>query len=217
VTTAFIEAAEPVWARAEAFAPAPQGWGWMDLKRREHPCASLDALAAAVRDDRHSAILLVWTPDDARMRLPEEISGLSAAMGEIRERWTREDLLAAVNRLRWFGLLLASFAVYAFYGGMQTAAKAAAEFGPALVLHDRLRFAGKAMLGSMPLGLALLMFVVFGFIPWYQARKRRAELATWNAAATAGHAQVGSPTLSRNEIPVGFDDSRRLGSRVAGG
>ena len=162
----------------------------MDLKRREHPCDSLDSLAAAVRDDRHSAILLVWTPEDSRMRLPEEISGLSAAMGEIRERWTREDLLAAVDRLRWFGLLLASFAVYAFYDGMQKAATTAAEPGSVLASHDRLRDIGKAMLGSIPLGLALLMFVVFGFIPWYQARKRRAELATWNAAATAAHVQA---------------------------
>lgn len=184
MTDAHLEAA-PVWARADTFAPAPAGWGWMDMKQRAHPCDSLEALATAMLDERNRAILLVWTPDAPRLCLPEEIAGLSAAMAMARERWTREDLDTAVYRLRWFGLLLASFAAIAFYNGMHASPQFAARPGQLLDFLARLAFASKALLGSTALGLALLMFVVFGFIPWYQARKRRAELATWSAEAAS--------------------------------
>lgn len=174
-----------MWARTEAFAPAPHGWGWLDVKRRPHPCASLEALAADVRDDRQSAILLVWTPQDARMCLPEEVIGLHEAMAVARERWTRDDLAAAGGRLRWFGILLAGFAVHAFYTAMDQITKAAAHAGQVLEWRQRASLATRAVLGSTTLGLALLLFVMFGFIPWYQARKRRAELGTWNVTGTA--------------------------------
>ena len=168
-----------MWARDEAFSPALPGWGWLDVKREPHFCDSLEALATDVRDDHHSAILLVWTPGQPRMCLPEEVPGLNAAMAVVRERWTRDDLAAAVSRLRWFSILLAGFAAQAFYTGMVSGA------GQALELPARVGLATRAVLGSTPLGLAMLMFVVFGFIPWYQARKRRAELGTWNAADIA--------------------------------
>ena len=35
------------------------------------------------------------------------------------------------------------------------------------------------------MGIALLMFLIFAFIPWYQARKRIGELAGWSAGDTA--------------------------------
>jgi|GEM_PF-213208 len=186
VTDATNEIADsPVWARADAFAPAPQGWGWLDVKRRQHPSESFEALAKAVRDDRQSTILLVWTPEQARMCLPEEVDGLDAAMAVARERWTQDDLSAATTRLRWFSILLAGFATQAFFQAMTQLAKAAAHFGQVLEWRQRVMLAGRAVLGSMPLGLAMLLFVMFGFIPWYQARKRRAELASWNPAGTA--------------------------------
>lgn len=178
-------AGSPVWARADAFAPAPQGWGWLDVKRREHPCESFEALANAVRNDRQGTLLLVWTPEQARMSLPEEVDGLGAAMSVARERWTRDDLSVANSRLRWFSILLAGFTTHAFYKGMTYLAKVAASSGQVLEWRQRVMLAGRAVLGSTTLGLAMLLFVMFGFIPWYQARKRRAELGTWNAAGTA--------------------------------
>ncbi len=174
-----------MWARDEAFSPAPQGWGWVDVKRRQHPCASLEALASEVRDDRHAAILLVWTPGHPRMCLPEEVAGLHAAMAVARERWTREDLEGATSRLRWFAVLMAGFTVHAFFSGMDAVAKLAARAGQVLTFGERVYFAVRAVLGSTALGLAVLLFVLFGFIPWYQARKRRAELAVWGADGDA--------------------------------
>ena len=157
----------------------------MDVKRRLHPCESLEALATEVRDDRQSAILLVWTPERLRLCLPEEVAGLAEAMAVARERWTRDDLAAASSRVRWFGVLLAGFTVHAFYTAMGQLATAAARAGQVLEMPHRTMLAARAVFGSTTLGLALLLFVVFGFIPWYQARKRRAELGSWNTTGTA--------------------------------
>lgn len=41
------------------------------------------------------------------------------------------------------------------------------------------------MLGSTQAGLALLLFVIFAFIPWYQARKRGKQLGQWTEAGIA--------------------------------
>ena len=184
MTDTAIETAEsPVWARADAFPPAPQGWGWLDVKRRPHPCESPEALATEVRDDRQAAILLVWTPDAPEMCLPEEVPGLNAALAVARERWTREDLESAISKLRWFGILMAGFATHAFINGMTFFAKQAAATGQMLGFGERIYLAARSMFSSITLGLALLMFVVFGFIPWYQARKRRAELDNWHPAS----------------------------------
>ena len=186
MTDALIEAAEsPVWARDEAFPAAPEGWGWVDSRGQQHCCGSLELLAAEVRDDRSSSILLVWTPADPQMRLPEEIGELNAAIAVVRERWTREDLEDATRKVQWFGLLLAGFTVYQFLGGMRYAAALAASYDSVVDFSDRVKFGAKSVLGSTTLGIALLLFVVFGFIPWYQARKRRAELGTWSTDGTA--------------------------------
>ena len=186
MTDASHESAEsPVWARASAFPPAPQGWGWLDVKRQAHLCGSLDALATDVRDDRQVAILLVWTPDAACMCLPEEVAGLDAAMAVARDRWTREDLAAAVSKLWWFIILGAGFAAHAFYKGWGDVAKIAAPSGHLPDLGERVYLAAKSMLFSTTLGIAVLLFVLFGFIPWYQARKRRAEIGDWTAAGAA--------------------------------
>ena len=51
----------------------------------------------------------------------------------------------------------------------------------------KLRGFGTILLGMSAYicGLALLMFVIFAFIPWYQARKRRKELAGWTESGIA--------------------------------
>lgn len=168
----------PVWARQDAFPEAPQGWGWIDAKRKSHVCDSLESLAAAIRDDRDGGVNLVWAPGHARMILPEELGGMGDALRAARARWSRDDLADAAHKLRWFGAALLGFSGYAFYGGFVLA-------GRAVDFPQRLEFAARAMLRSTQCGLALLMFVIFAFIPWYQARKRRKELANWTEAGIA--------------------------------
>jgi membrane associated rhomboid family serine protease len=172
----------PVWARDDSFPAAPSGWGWVDGKGRQHACDSLASLTAAIRDDRDGSVSVVWTPSHERMILPEELSGVGDALRTARERWTREDLESATHKLRWFGLLLLGFGGYVFFGGWVLAGRLALQSGVTVGLAERVGFAFRAVLGSTHVGLAMLMFVIFGFIPWYQARKRRAELGRWTEA-----------------------------------
>ncbi len=165
--------AAPVWARPDAFPHAPDGWGWLDNKGNSHPCGSLEALAAAIGEDRHGDVNLVWTPANPRMILPEELEGMSRELRAVREHWTRYDLDEARYRLRWFGIIFAALTGYQFLGGWINAARQGAD------LATRATFGVKNVFDSTQVGLALLMFVIFAFIPWWQARKRRQELSKW--------------------------------------
>jgi membrane associated rhomboid family serine protease len=173
--------AAPVWARDDAFPAAPAGYGWVDVKGRRFPCDSLESLTAQVRDDRHAAVFLVWTPDAPAMRLPEEIDAFAGALAVARDRWTRDDLEFASSRLRWLTWLLLGLSGWQFLVGMAAASR---RFGVE-TLAERASFGVRSVLGSTTLGLLLLGFVIFGFIPWYQARKRRAELGHWTAESAA--------------------------------
>lgn len=190
----------PVWAKADAFPEAPKGWGWIDAKRRSHPCDSLDALASAIRDDRDGSVTLVWAPGHERMILPEELQGMGDALRTARARWNRDDVEDATSRLRWFGGLLFLLTGYVFLGGFVLAGRSGTS---ADALH-RLTFAARSVIESTQCGLALLMFVIFAFIPWYQARKRSKELVKWTDAGMAEAA----PTirfeiwLERQKAPV---------------
>ena len=174
----------PIWARAEAFPSAPHGWGWVDFKKKFHSCESPDALITAIRDDRAAGVDLVWIPGRDHLILPEEMPDAAAAVLATRQRHATEDLLEATGKLRWFGGLLAGLAVYMFYQGWAHSPQAASP-------GERLDFALHAMLTSMSMGITLLMFLIFAFIPWYQARKRLRELGQW----THGDITAGIPML----------------------
>jgi membrane associated rhomboid family serine protease len=103
------------------------------------------------------------------MILPEEVEGAAEAIAAARKRRAADDMTEAQDRLRWFGWLLAGLTAYMLYEGVSIASRTAP-------LVDSLKFALHAMLGSMSMGVALLMFLIFAFIPWYQARKNLREL-----------------------------------------
>ncbi len=169
----------PVWAREEAFPEAPPGWGWVSSKGEPVACASLDALAEAIRKDPDGNICLVWTPDRPRMVLPEEVPPLLSAVKTARERWVRDDCEEARRKLTWFGLVLAGFGGWVFLRALMLAR----QFSP--VVSEQVEFAVRATFASATVGIALLMFVIFGLIPWYQARKRRLDLAGWTEQGMA--------------------------------
>lgn len=194
----------PVWAKPEAFPPAPKGWGWVDHKGREHPCSSLDALSSTIRDDREGNITLVWVPGCERMLVPEEVEGMAQALRTARSRWNREDMETATHRLRWLGAVLGFLSLYVFVSAFILAARLAAQSGIEIDLLQRLAFAARAVLDSTQFGIALLIFLIFAFIPWYQARKRGKELSRWT---DAGMPEI-TPTirfetwLERQKAPV---------------
>ncbi|RYD19250.1 MAG: rhomboid family intramembrane serine protease [Verrucomicrobiaceae bacterium] len=160
----------PVWAREEAFPEAPQGWGWVDAKNGRHPCDSRESLIAAIRNDRDGSVNLVWSPDHRRMFLPEELEGAGDALRAAREVWTRDDEENSAHRMRWFGLILALSCAYTFFQSWRQSPAGSGEWMAGL----------KAIFGSTSAGLALLMFIILAFIPWYQARKRRKQLGRWS-------------------------------------
>jgi len=169
----------PVWAREDAFPEAPPGWGWTDAKGNSHTGESLEWLAAAIRDDRDGSVTFVWAPGHPRLMPPEELGGMGDALRTARARWSRDDLEEANYKLRWFGAALVGFSGWAFYGGFVLAGQLAQQSGTSIDLSQRLTMATRALLSSTHSGLALLMFIIFAFIPWHQARKRRAELGLW--------------------------------------
>ena len=175
----------PVWARADAFPKAPAGWGWADIKCDEHPCDSYGTLTAAIRDDPDGRIALVWTPYHTRMLLPEQLTGMGEALRAARTRWSQEDLASANHRLRWFGTVLITLVGYSFYQGLSWASEMAAKSGVVMNFSERVEIGMQSALSSFQSGIALLLFVIFAFIPWYQARKRRLEIVNWTDASAA--------------------------------
>ncbi len=171
MTEAFNENSDvPIWAREEAFPNSLPGCGWLDIKGKPHPSDSPESLISAIRDDHNADIALVWTSDREHMILPEEMPGSADAVFAARKRRAHDDLLDSFGKLRWFGLILGGLAAYLFYQGWILAPGSASP-------PERLIFALRAIHSSISIGIALLMFLIFAFIPWYQARKRLAELA----------------------------------------
>lgn len=171
MTEAFSENSDlPIWAREQAFPKSPPGCGWLDTKGKPHPSDSPDSLISAIRDDHNADIALVWTPDQEHMILPEEMPGSAVAVLSARKRRANDDLLDSLGKLRWLGLILAGLAAYLFYQGWILAPRIAST-------PERLGFALRAIHSSVSIGIALLMFLIFAFIPWYQSQKRLVELA----------------------------------------
>ncbi len=155
----------PVWARADAFTAAGPGWGWVDRKGRRFECGSFDQLAQAIVKDAGARVDLVWTPAEPGCVLPEEIPALHPAMREARIRWALWDIEEGKRQMLVFGAI---FGAMLIWNGFKT---------------------GRIM-ASGTMGLALLLFVILGFFPWYQGRKRVKKARRWAAGEMAADAPV---------------------------
>lgn len=174
----------PAWARDDAFPAAPidAPWGWRDRRARSHPCESAVALAKAVADDRDGAMDLAWSPASPRLVVPEEIPEIGDALLKARESTVRADFDDLSRRFLWFSCGLAALALYQFAAGWSRMPD-----GETLA---RARLLLRLMAGSTTLGLAVLGWLIFGFIPFYQAWRRRRSLGGWSAGKIAGLAPV---------------------------
>lgn len=157
-----------VWAREEAFPKSGEGYGWMDRKGGRHASASFDELSQTIREDSASAVNLVWTPDSPFCRVPEEIEALAEPIRQIRKRWATDDLADAQYRLRNFGIAVAALLSYMAFQAWGL------EKGSAL--SQQLKTIFEVLRKSNMVGLAMLAFLIFAFIPWYQARKKMGEI-----------------------------------------
>lgn len=155
----------PVWARADAFPAAGPGWGWVDRKGRRVTCQSFEELAGAIVKDAGARVDLVWTPDAPGLVLPEEIPALHPALRDARVRWARWEIEEGKRQMLMFG---AVFGLMLAWHGLRTG----------------------QILSSGTMGLALLLFLILGFIPWYQGRKRLKKARIWAAGEMAADAPV---------------------------
>lgn len=146
----------PIWARPEAFPRAGEGWGWVDRRGNRTTCGSLEELSAAIVDDAGARVDLVWTPRHEHVVLPEELPELHPALKEARIRWALWEIDEGRRQMMIFGGVLAVFGLYSLV-------------------------TGNPVLGFGPLGLAVVLFLMLGFFPWYQGRKRLSRARRWQS------------------------------------
>jgi len=159
----------PIWSRSTAFPKAPAGFGWLDPKGIPHELASASELIERLADDRKAELVLVWTPAAERMILPEELDGAEKAVLQARLMRLKGDLTRSQGLMGGITLWMLTIGCFSLLAAWHLAAA------------DRqwlkiLWITMQKLMQSTPLGLSLLMFLIFGFIPWYQAKKRLTEL-----------------------------------------
>lgn len=146
----------PVWERDDAFPVAGPGWGWVDRKGRRVPCAGFEELSEAIVSDAGARVDLVWTPAAKGYVLPEEVAELFPAMREARIRWARWDIEEGKRQMLVFSVAIIALSVFHLLRG------------------DRL-----IEMGS--LGLALILLLILGFLPYYRGKKRLRRADRWAA------------------------------------
>jgi membrane associated rhomboid family serine protease len=162
-----------IWARDDAFPPAPDGFGWIDRNRNFHPCDSLKEISDKIRNDPDNSVQLVWTPDFDFCKLPDEVSTFCEPMHEIRKRWAKEDRAGTQKRLNWLSSAAALYIAYIAYGKWMQIEQTN---GLNLDFFQQLNTLFYDLIQSTPIGVALIGFLIFGFIPWYQAQKYHREI-----------------------------------------
>jgi membrane associated rhomboid family serine protease len=147
-----IEDDLPEWARSDAFpaSPATASYGWLDHKGRRHECASVESLAGLLDQGKASQVELVWTPASPRLVVPEEVPELRQPLLRARLANAEADVSDARRNIAGFGILAALLAGHAWW-----------------------RSGWSAIMADSAVGMALLFWVMFGWLPWYQAWQAR--------------------------------------------
>ncbi|MEC9055122.1 MAG: rhomboid family intramembrane serine protease [Verrucomicrobiota bacterium] len=145
---------QPVWASPDNYPVKPETspYGALSSKGRVREFESLAALAEHVRNSRES-VEAVWRPQDRKMMPPEASVEL---MEPLRKRFAdqaEEDGVDARRNTLVFSFLL----LWALYANL----------------------ANRTMpTESVEVGLAGILLVILGFVPWYEAwRNRRSAMA----------------------------------------
>jgi len=152
------EAEVPVWARAEAFPVKPTGhgdFGYIDSRRNLHAASDADELAQKIGHARQT-IGLVWSPDSDRLVVPEEIAALHKPL-RARQRKQAEQDLSDGKRM---GLVFGAITLWTLYAAWTNGGRQL----EALYTHQLT-------------GLAIMLFFIFGALPFYQGWKLKRHLA----------------------------------------
>lgn len=133
------------------------------------------------------------------MILPEEWPEAAHAVREGRRKRMQDDLAVTRDRIRWYGLMLAGVIFYRLFQGWRYAPDG-------MDGAQHILFVLQAAVSSMAVGLCLLLFLILGFIPWYQARKRHREWRSGDAAESDDWLAVlrFETWLERQKAPVTY-------------
>ncbi len=176
----------PVWARPDAFPhkPTDADFGYVDPKGSLHTATSADELGVKIGQAR-DGVDLVWTPDDERLVVPEQVPALHKPLrGRLGKR-AEQDCADGVR----MGLVFGAIMVWTLYAAWKNSGGEIS----ALYSHQLT-------------GLAALLFLMFGLLPLYEGWKTRRHLARTKAAEMAGEvpdAQFDA-WLHRQKVPATY-------------
>jgi membrane associated rhomboid family serine protease len=152
----------PAWALAEVFPakPATSAFGALSRKGGQTEFETFESLSAHVRSSRES-VQAVWTPETEGMVPPEAVGDL---LEPLRRRFV--DLAEAdASDARRNTLLFSLLVLWALYASL----------------------ANKQMpTEAVEVGLAGMLLVMMGLIPWYDAWKSRKQAWELNEESLAG-------------------------------
>ncbi|TAG11108.1 MAG: rhomboid family intramembrane serine protease [Verrucomicrobia bacterium] len=174
----------PVWARAEAFPQSPSGWGWQDRKLAAHRFDSEEAWLAAIEKEAH-LLDLVWTPQHPRMVVPEEIPELHPLLTRVRAKSIARERADTQKDFKLYSSLWIIIIGFTAISALWKVSQAAIEAESSLQIWGMVASIFKQLASSNLVGMLSLGWLIFAFIPWYQARKREKEQHLWNASGLA--------------------------------
>ena len=141
----------PRWSSPDVFPGKPSGsvFGFIDTKGTEHPAESLEELSQKVKKSRHG-VDYVWSPYSEYLMVPEELEGLDKVLRTRRRDWARQDKADGIK----FGVIFAGVCVWT---GISVLPKVGGDW--------------EQLLSYPTMGISLLLFFLFGFLPFYEGSK----------------------------------------------
>jgi len=190
-----VEGDVPVWARPDAFPLKPdsaeksegsEAFGFIDPKGTHHTAENAEALADKVGKSR-SGVDLVWTPEDDRLVVPEQMALLHQPLRARQAKHAAQDCSDGIRMSLVFGSIML-WTLYAAWSNPKTGGTF-----EALYTHQLS-------------GLAAMLLFMFGLLPLYEGWKAQRRLAKTKASDLAKEipdAQFDT-WLHRQKIPVTY-------------
>ena len=171
---------QPAWASPDIYPEKPESSPYGALSRKGRRCQfeSLEALGVHVRSSRES-VEAVWTPQSEGMIPPEAVKGLVEPLRQRFVDLAESDASDARRNTLVFSLLL----LWALYANLAN---------------------GTLPTESVGVGLAGILLIILGLVPWYDAWRNRRSAWELNEERLVGeeHEARFERWLSRQRSPL---------------
>ena len=144
----------PVWAREEAFPEKPTSgafslYGFVNSKGQKISAESLADLTEKISKSREG-VSTVWSPENDRMQVPEEVQEIRSTLWKRRRDWAEGDISDGKRMCALFGVAL----LWSLFAGFQNR-------GGDIILA----------LQSPQIGVVAIMLLILGLLPLYEGWK----------------------------------------------